>query len=244
MSLTAQVQILDQDTRAISANRGGEAYGQRAYTSDGRGYIYGLAGAVNLAPGKMTQGAVSATNNVNRTGVTAVAGAQTITFTLGGTATADSFAGGYLVVNAGTGAGQACLIAGNTAATAGNSNSVTLFLAEGLFVATAAADSKFSVHPSIYSAILISASASSTTAIPVGVPAVTVTAANYAWFQTTGMCSVLANGTPALASGVIVGATTDGSVDVEGASAVTARVGLMAVAAVSTEYRPVILTIL
>lgn len=250
MSLQAQVQITDQDIRGTSTSPVSATLGQLVRTSDGRVFAAAVNTSTSLAlsPGKMTQGAVSVANHINRTGVTAVAGASTVTFAVGATlVSSNQYAQGYLVVNAGTGAGQALLISGNTSAV--SSGSPTVNLADSVITATAASDSKFSLHPHIYSACLISSQAASTTAIPTGVPAISVAAATttlpgtYFWSQVGGVCSVLANGTIALAAGIIVGATTDGSVDAEGTSAVTPRIGYMIVASVTTEYRPAFLNI-
>lgn len=244
MALSAGLQITDQDARTASTVKGAARYGQTAMTSDGRLFQYAANGStsVALAPGKLAQGAVSTANHVNRTGVTATVGQQTVTFAVGATAvTANQYQDGYLVVNAGTGAGQALLISGNTSAS--SSGSPTVNLKDAFTTATAVADSKFSLHPNPWSAALIAASASATSVLPAGVPLVSMPASGFGWLQVGGPASVLANGTPALGSGVIPSATTDGAVDVEATTTVTARVGLMMITAVSTEYRPVLLTI-
>lgn len=243
MALAASIQITDQDVRSISATQGGEVLGQLGATSDGRVYAYGLAGSSNLSPGKLTQGAKVVSNDVNRTGVTTTAGQQQVTFTLGSTTASNSYYQGFLVVNAGTGAGQALRVAGNTAATAGSSNATTVNLFDQIITATASSDSKFSLIPNLYSNVVVSDHTAPTAVVPVGVPNIAVTAANYAWFQVGGECSVLANGTPGIGVPVIVSATTDGAVDVDTVST-TPQVGVMVQTAVSTEYRPCYLTIL
>lgn len=242
--LAARAQISDQDVRSVSTSLGGMFYGQVMATSDGRQYAFGANGSasVALSPGKLAQGAVSTANHINRTGATQVAGDLSTTFAVGATAvTADQYRGGYLYVNAGTGAGQALLIRGNTKAN--SSGSPTIYLKDGFLTATAVADSKFSLHPHPYSAALIASQAASTSVVPVGVPNVSIPASNYGFFQVSGACSVLANGTPAIGSGLIASATTDGAVDVEGAATVTPRVGYALVTAVSTEYRLAYLTL-
>lgn len=246
MSLSAMMQITDQDVRTVSANRGGELFGQIAGTSDGRTFTYGLngtGGGTALAPGKLTQGALSTANYVNRTGVTYAAGTNSVTFTLGTVAAFDLFAGSYFYVNAGTGAGQMLLVIGNTAATAGNSNSTTLLLKDSIITATSVSDSKFSIQPSIYSALKIEDHTAPTAILAAGVPCVSVPDANYAWVQTGGPASVLANGTPAVGGSVIPSATTDGAVDVDGTGSLQPKVGYTMIAAVSTEYRAVFLTV-
>jgi hypothetical protein len=245
MSLAAPMLISDQDIRSTTTVKSGLRFGQQAKSPDGRTFAFGQNGSasVTLAPGKLAQGAVSTANHINRTGATYAAGSTQVAFTLGATAvTAGQYNDGYLVVNAGTGVGQAVPVAGHTTLTSAG-GVITVNLLDGLYVTTAVADSKFSLFPNIYSAALIASQAAATSVLPLGVPLVSIVASALGWFQTGGEASVLANGTPALGSGVIPSATTDGAVDVELAASVTARVGIMAVTAVSTEYRPVILTI-
>lgn len=251
MALAASIQITDQDVRTTSTVLGGEYMGQLAMTADGRMWAYGMNGSTSLAlaPGKLTQGAVSVANHTNRTGVTAVAGQLSVTYAMGATAvTADQYRGGYLNVNAGTGVGQNLLVRGNTKA---NSNgSPIIYLKDAIITATLASDSKFSLYPHPYSAALISDHNNATTVIPVGVPTVSIAASAAAfpggtagWFQTGGPASVLANGTPGLGVNVIPGATTDGSVDVATGAITQNPVGYMLIAAASTEYRQCFLTI-
>lgn len=244
MSLAAAAQISDQDTRSVSSTQGGLLLGQTLGTNDGRKFAYGLNGnaaTTALSPGKLMQGALTVTNNQNNTGVAAAIGATTITYTTGATAiTVNQYAQGYFIVNASTGAGQCLSVVGNTVFASSGSGTVTL--GEGLIVATTTS-SKFSLQPHPYSAVVISSQAASTAIYAVGVPQVSIPAANYGWFQTYGPASVLANGTIAVGAGVIPGATTDGSVDAEGTSSVQPRVGYMLLASVSTEYRAVYLSI-
>lgn len=246
MALAAQQQLSDQDVRNVSSTRGGSAFGEVMSTSDGRSFAYGFnntGSGTALAPGKLMSGAVVVANHVNRTGTTQTAGDQNVTFAVGATAvTQNQYQGGYLVVNAGTGAGQALLIAGNNAAN--SSGSPTINLSDAIITATLVSDSKFSLIPNLYSAALLMASGSSTALVVIGVPSISVPDQNYAWFQIGGVCSVLANGTPAIGSSVIPSATTAGAVDVDGTSSVQPKVGVMTQTAVSTEYRPCFLTIL
>jgi hypothetical protein len=251
MALAGALQISDQDVRTTTTALGGEFMGQVARTSDGRTWQFGQNGSTSLtlSPGKLTQGALSIANHVNRTGTTQAIGDNNATFAVGATAvTADQYRGGYLVVNAGTGKGQNLLIRGNTKAA--SSGSPTVYLKDSFIAATAVADSKFSLMPHPDSAVIIMASASSTAIIATGVPTVSVPASSAAfptgtnaWFQIGGSASVLANGTPAVGGSVIPSASTDGAVDVDSASSVQPKVGYTLITAVSTEYRSVFLTI-
>lgn len=246
MSLGSPIQLLDQDIRSTSLNQGGEQFGQSATTSDGRTFAYGLNGSasVALSPGQLAQGAISVANHVNRNGITATAGTQQVAFTVGNTAvTTNQYQGGYLVVNAGTGAGQALLIAGNTAVTGSSGGTTTVNLQDEVITATSSSDSKFSLFPHIYSAGLIASHTTPLAVLPLGVPVVSLPASSYGWFQTGGEASVLANGTPGIGVAVIPSATTDGAVDVSTAASFQNTIGYMAIIAVSTQYYPVILTI-
>lgn len=240
MSIAATLQLTDQDTRSAVSTKGSARLGQTASTPDGRLYRYSLAGAVNLSAGKVVTAPAVVTNHINRTGVTTVAGAQTVTFAVGATlVSADQYADGYLVVNAGTGVGQALLVSGNTAAASSGSPTVSLY--EGIFTATLAADSKFSLYTNPYASVIISASAVALQAV--GVPNVAVTAAYYFWAQTSGYCSVLSDGVIGKASGAILSDATDGAVEVEVAGTVTQRVGTAVEATVTAEYRPIALSL-
>ncbi len=245
MSLASQIQITDQDIYTTSSTKGAESFGQLALTADGRRFRYGKNGTGSgtaLAAGKLNQVATAVSNDTNRTGVTYAIGTTQITFILGGTATANQYAGGYLLVNAGTGAGQCLQISGNTAATAGNSNTPTVTLQEPLNVATLASDSKFSLVPHPYSACIVQASTLG--AGSAGVNTVSVADTYYAWFQVGGPCSVLNDSsTPAVGAPITYSDETAGAVGVYETDAVGPVVGYALVAGVSTEYRQNYLTI-
>lgn len=246
MALSASVQVLDQDIRTVATNKGAADFGQTAVTADGRVFAYGLNGTGSgtaLAPSKLNAGALVVANHINQTGVTVAAGTQSVTYTIGGTAlTTNQYFQGYLSVNAGTGAGQNMLIASHGTSAAG-STAVTFNLKDAFYAATAVADSKFSLQPNEYSKIVVSPSGTSTAIVPVGVNAVSVPDANYAWFQTGGPSAVLINGTPGVGVSVVPSATTAGALDVNTATLFQATVGVMMVTGVSTQYQMVNLTI-
>lgn len=247
MSLSATIQLTDQDVRSTAAAQGGEKLGQLGSTPDGRTFAYGYNGTGSgtaIAAGKVTQGALSTANHVNATGVTTVAGQNSVSYTLGATAAAtDLYRDGYFYVNAGTGTGQLLAVEGNTNATSTNSYAVTVYLRDAIITATAAASSKFSLQPNPFGGVKITDHTASTAVFATGVAQVSVADTYYGWFQVGGPASVLANGTPAVGGSVIISATTDGAVDVDGAASVAPKVGYTLVTAVSTEYRAVYLTI-
>lgn len=244
MSLAANMQLTDQDVRTTAATQGAAALGQVASTSDGRRYRYGLngtGGGTALAPGKLTQGAVVVANHVNRTGVTTTVGQNSVTFAVGATAvTANQYYQGYLVVNAGTGAGQALLISGNTSAN--SSGSPTVNLADAIITATAVSDSKFSLYPNPYSACIISAA--TLASIATGVPNVSIADTFYGWLQVGGPCSVLSDaGAPAPGAPVTYSDDTAGAVGPYETDAVGAVLGTAMNQMVSAEYQSVYLMI-
>lgn len=244
MSLSASIQITDQDVRTVSVNKGGEKYGQTAVTSDGRIFAYGLNGTGSgtaLSPGKLTQGAFAVVNHVNQTGVTLAANSNSVTYTIGATAlTANQYQDGYFQVNTGTGAGQSLLIANTTTSSAG-STAITVKLKDATYVATAATDSKFSLQPNEYSKIVISNHSANTAILLTGVPPISIPDANYGWFQVGGPAAVLIDTTPAVGIPVVASSNVDGAVFANTASLFQPNVGYMLVVGVDTTYKPVFL---
>lgn len=233
MGLSQRQHVLEQDIHQISSVQQG-ALGLRAETKDGREFRYGLAGASNLAIGKLVQQPAVVTTHQNVV-IVGAAGDMQVTVTLGATnnMTADQYKDGYVVGLSGTGAGQTVRIRTHGAITL--STAGTLYLAEPL-TTTFAATPKASLVLNPYSGGIISSTADTTQQV-VGVPIITVTAAYYAWFQTKGIAGVLANGTPAAGTGLIKSATTAGAADTEGTSTITQRIGqVYDTTAVSTSY--------
>lgn len=242
MSL-ANYTLSDQDINTSATKQGSETYGQVESTTDGRVFAYGVnaSSSTALNPGQLTQGAVAVANHQNQTGVIYPTGTNQISFAIGATAaTAAQYQDGYFFVNTSTGAGQTSRILNNLSAT--SSGTLTIKLKDTLTQATTAVGSKFSVQPNPFNGINIANQASATAVIPTGVPAVSIAASNWGWFQIGGPCATLINGTPAVGVGVIPSATTSGAVDVATGSITQPFVGYMLVAGVSTQYYPVFLT--
>src|SRR5262245_8874353 len=126
---------------ANSADANQTNLGARAFDQAGNGYRWVQAGAVALVPARLCQAPAQVANHQNLTVATAVAGATSITVTLGATAaTANQYAGGWVTISAGTGAGQRLLIGSHPAANA--SATLVLTLSDPTVSATLAADSK------------------------------------------------------------------------------------------------------
>lgn len=244
MSLAAQVQITDQDIRSTASVQGAEQLGQMAGTSDGRRYRYGKNGTGSgtaLVAGQLQQGATAVSNHTNNTGVTTTVGQQQVTYAVGATAvTSNEYYQGYLLVNAGTGAGQCLEIAGNTKA--GSSGSPTINLKDAIITATSVSDSKFSLVPNLYSACIIN---NATLGAGVaGVPNVNIADTYYGWFQVGGTCSVLSDaGAAAIGAPITYSDDTNGAVGPYETDAVGPVLGYALILGVSAEYRQVFLTI-
>lgn len=242
MPFTSPLQIELQDVRAVSTSKN-HLLGAVAYTSDGRQFAYGQAGAVALVAGKLAQIPAVVANHQALVTTAAAVGAVKVTVTLGGTAaTADQYRDGYLVVRdtSTTGSGQALPVVGNSAQTS-TTGTVDVYLAEGVAEAlTTASVSNLELSP--FGGVLISDHTVTTERV-VGVPQVDVPAASYAWFQVSGVSSVLGNGTITKGTGLIPSATTDGAVDAEGTSAITQRLGLAQQTGTSAKYNTVWLSI-
>lgn len=241
MALSASIQISDQDIFQQSSVANAELIGQTAATSDGRVFAYAVAGGA-LTGGQINQPAVVTANYANRTlAVGAAAGANQVTIPLGTTALTDAFVGFWLIVNDGTGEGQgAYYVTGNTAATAGNSNTTTVTIRGGLRIALTNA-SDVTLLPSQESAVIQHTAA---VAIPVsGAPVINVTSGFYFWNQIQGMASILSDGAITKNAGGIASDAVAGSVEIEAATTVTQRVGYAPELTVATEYSPFVLTL-
>lgn len=209
-------------------------------TVDGRGFRLGLAGAVDLAPGKVTVAETVDSDATNKSPELDVAvGATKLSFVAGGAVTANRYVDGYLNVNAGAGLGIDYLVKGNTGVS--GATSLQVRLAEPIKVALTAASSKVSLTANPYSGVVISVV--DQLDLPTGVPNVTIPAANYGWIQTHGTCAVLADETLPLGSSVVIGSGTAGAVEEQDTDETKMSIGAVLVAGVDTEYRDIFLTI-
>lgn len=243
MSLSASIQITDQDVYQISSTRQSESLGQLASTSSGKVFAYSLNGASNLAAGKITEPAAVTANYATRTltATATAAGSTQISVPLGTTATADAFIGFWFVVTDGTGKGQGAYpIRGNTAATAGNSNTTVVTIAGQLNVALDNT-SVVSILPNQESTVVIHSASS---AVPTGgAPVVPVTAAFYFWNQVQGYASILSDGIVTKNAIAIPSASVTGAVTIDLAATVTMECGYAPEATVDTKYSALVLTI-
>lgn len=199
--------------------------GSRFSSADGRVFALVQNGATALVSGVLVQSPASiGANHTGLTLSTAAIGATQITATLGATAvTANQYAGGFIVISAGTGIGQTLRIASHPAAAL--STTVVLTLEDPLSVATATSDSKGSLTlPQYGSANGVAVTTSGVVVCPttltgrvIGatispIPASTSTVPTYGFIQVAGACGVLNQGATAIGLDVMPSASVAGAV--------------------------------
>lgn len=243
MALAASIQITDQDIYQKSTTKGAALIGQVAATPDGRTFAYALAGGA-ITRGQITEPVAVTANYATRTLTTAAAaGSNQVTVPLGTTASADAFVGFWLVVTdtSAAGAGQgAYYITGNTAATAGNSNTTVLKIRGALAVALTTS-SVVSILPNQESTVI---QHTAVVAIPTaGAPVVTIASGEYFWNQTGGMASILSDGAITKNAEGIPSDATAGSVEIRVDATVVRAVGYAPELTVTTKYSPFVLTL-
>lgn len=229
--------------------------GTRGLMEDGRVFYYTRNGTTSaLSPGKIMVKADVLTNHHECDVTTGAAGSFTVSgITIGATAlTANQYKDGWLVVTDGAGEGHTYKIKNHAAALASATDvAVTLYdpIAVALdtnstvsFILNDYADPQISVTDQLD--------------IPVGVPAVSITAAasatdsttwTYGWMQTWGTCGLLQDETiAALAQVLTVGTGVAGAAEEDDTATTVSQetvVGINITAAVDTEYSPVFLMI-
>ena len=161
---------------------------------DGRKFRYGQA-AGTITAGKLVAPSVAATSVVEiDAGPTATFAAGVTEVILDDSAlaskAADQYAGGTLHITDDAGEGHGYRIKGNTAS---STNSITFTLYDGLVVAIGTG-TDVAITGSLYKELVEATAA--TDCLVAGVSMCAVTDNYYAWFQTTGVATVLSDGTP------------------------------------------------
>lgn len=249
----SQLQISDQDLRTVQSQTqpSGLPYSsdismaQQGATRDNRRYVFALNNASTAAtPGTLQTGVATTANHVGRTLTTAAsAGSNIILVPLGATAATQSqYAGGYLTVVSGPGAGISYKIKDNTAAASSGTTTVTLSEKEPILVALTTS-SVVSLYPSAYNGFAITSTTVATNNI-IGVPNVAVPVSSYAWLQIGGYCSLLADANPPTkAVEGVASSATAGAVSINTTSTVTQTVGYAVETMVSAQYQNMFLRI-
>jgi|TARA_Y100000310_G_C20699561_1_gene828479 hypothetical protein len=236
--LSGPVQLTDGgelDTSSTAKHK----IGTMAVTTDGRVYRYTEAGAVNLGAGKLCVAQPIVANHENMSVQAAAAvGATSVTVTLGATAAAaNDYANGYLTINDAAGEGVTYLVTGHPAADA--NATLTLSLAQPVKVAlTTSSQASLQMNPWKESVISVTDQLD----MPIGIPNQAITATEFGWIQTRGVCSALADETLAIGADLTIGTSVAGAVEVVDAAG-EPRVGYAIQAGVDTEHRAIYLQI-
>lgn len=223
--------------------------GAKFDSSDGREFAFVQNAGTALVSGKLVQGPAKIANHQNLTTSTQAVGDTTVTVTAGGTLiTANQYAGGYVLFNAGTGIGQTLKIASHPSAT--SSGTCILTLEDPIQVATATASTKSCLNLPAYgssngtdvrtSGVVVCPVVSALTGPVIGVSmypigASTSTVPTYGLIQTKGLVSCLNDGTTTIGVDLMPG-TVAGSVATY-AVATGSRVGTSTQAGVDLESR-------
>jgi hypothetical protein len=231
---TQRVSLTVQDARKVSSTQL-QALGTIAEAADGRVYRYAKVGASNLVAGNLQVNADLDSNVVNKAATAAQAiGTRQVSFTAGGSQTADTYKDGFLTVNDATGEGITYGVVGNTSGTA-----VTVYLKEPITVALTTS-SEVTLKKNTWDSVVISATDQADQAV--GVPNVAMTAAYFGWLQTRGECAVLADEAVAKGLALTIGTGTAGAVEALDAAG-EHQIGVSSEALVDTENRAAFLTV-
>ncbi len=227
--------------------------GQRFNSADYREFVLVQNGTVALTAGKLVQGPVNiGSTHSNLVTATSAIGSVSLTVTAGGTLiTANQYAGGFAIINAGTGIGQTLRIASHPAA--GSAATCVLTLEDPLSVATLASDTKTTLSLNPYgsqygtalgtSGVVISPTSSTGPTIGVTVypiPATTATVLSYGFIQCRGFVGCLNDATTAVGLDLMPSTNTAGAV-MTYVVATRSRVGTATVAGETTKVQMVTL---
>lgn len=222
--------------------------GSKFDTTDGREFALVQNAGTALVQGKLVQGPAQITNHSNLTTSTAAVGDKTITVTSGGTLiTANQYAGGYLITNAGTGIGQTLRIASHPSAT--SSGTCLITLEDPIQVATSVSDTKSCLRLNSYgssngtdvrtSGVIVCPTTLTGQVIGASVypiAASSSTVPTYGLIQTKGPAAVINDANTGIGVDVMPSSNTAGSV-MTYVVATSSRVGSSVQAGVTTEAR-------
>lgn len=227
-------------TSTVAAHQPGTKY----ELPNGDVFRYAKVGASNISKGKLQVCPAPNTNHHNVAWASGGAlGATTVTVTLGATAaTANEYAGGYLVVNDATGEGTRYEISSHPAAD--SAATLELTLARPVIGTALVSGSEFELNHNPWNGVVEAAVEERQ---PAGVPLVSVTAANFCWLLTRGVTGVLMGDNVNIGEELVSHASTAGAVDADSTTYGTGfayyKIGKAKVAGTNTEYNSVELKI-
>ena len=224
--------------------------GEKLELADGRCFRYCYFDAAvtvgkMVAPDMSTASAVEISDGTIATGG---AGSSVVTITGSGSAgppadfqgvSANQYSGSYLHITDGAGEGFTYRIKSNGAA---SSDAVEFTLYDPIVTALATGASDFAISPGLFKNVHVTDATQGTVVdyIPVGVTVRGVTAEYYAWVQTKGAGTVLADGTITLANRLTLSDGTNGAVQLKDAE-VEVEIGYALATVATGEYAPVML---
>lgn len=218
--------------------------GYKLTLNNGDVFRYVKVGGSNISHGKMQLAPVAVAEQVNETGAGIVApvGARQVSVNVGAAAVvADTYAGGYLVVNDATGEGYTYRIAGHTGISSAG-GVIVVDLLDPIQVALVASTSEITLVHNPFRGVVEAASSVRRAA---GVPMIDLTAGYFGWTKTKGTAATL----------IGTAATSGARLMPEGAGAISDNTDVTSVqtevivalaslgAGVSGEYNPVELII-
>lgn len=197
----------------VSSSTQQHAIGQRGSCSDGRVYRYVKAGAVDLVAGNVQQSPAITPNFLANTPPAVAIGATSFSYTPGAsTAVAGAFTGGYLQVDTTPGNGYTYTLGDVPAIASATAFTLVLDREESIQIALTTS-SRVGLIPNKYNGV-IQLPVTTATGIIVGVASYVITAAQFGWVQTWGLCSTLTTGTPALGAMMMGPGTAAGAAQV------------------------------
>ncbi len=210
----------------VSSSTQQHPLGTRGVSPDGRVFRYALAGATDLIPGTCVQSAVVVAGHqllaVNTTSQVAVGGSA-VSVTAGSTVVANYYQEGYLVIASGAGAGFMYQLDSHAAVSTGATGLFNFYTPTdaNTLVTAITTTSVLTLVANPYKGVVI-VPATTATGIIMGVATYVVTAAQYGWIQTWGICAVEAVGAFAMGQMLNGISATSGQVQFMSAPAVTA----------------------
>jgi len=196
--------LLTQGDQYVQTSDQRHPLGTRGYTKDGRVFRYSRAGATALEAGYLVQAAAADTDyNIDLNPATSTApttGSTTITLELATASTiaADELKDGILFINDGSTSGvelQYVQIDGNSANAGSATGTFDVYIRpEDCFTVAPTTACEMGCMKNKYDDVVICATSTAHTGVPLGVPCRAVTAAYYFWLQTWGACPVMTEG--------------------------------------------------
>lgn len=221
MSFPGSILLTDEHIRTSGLVKK-HPLGTRGYTLDGRAFRYALNGAAALEAGDLVTGVVPVAwaNSTNTSGYqdlgfTTTWAALTISCTClaGGSATANSFADGYIWTQSTEGAGgQLLRVLSNTTCDTGTASQMATFTLhpDSRLTEDQTTETRYAVMRNPYSGVITIPGAAAPTSITLGVASKNVTIAHYFWLQTWGPCPVDLESAAIVPGEAVVRATSTG----------------------------------